>query len=274
MNEQFYQWLGKRISEYEVARERGLQAYRTRVSRVAEERNDGVAPNESSAGIHAPFDGYVYTWAKGNDVFENTFLKGQFLPWPSDYEDYSIGSFTEQTRIEYVPLDRAKLFVDGYKSLPVGQRKTVHIYHGQSFTDRDSGKEICHVYVSKCPVDLCAAIRDYLRGDLDKLQHLAQQKTEDEKSARDKAHSEGEDVTEGRQLITGMILAFKWQDSHYGSVKKMLVQDDRGCRLWGSVPSGLDAMREDQISFTATVERSDRDSKFGFFKRPAKASVN
>ena len=33
------------------------------------------------------------------------------------------------------------------------------------------------------------------------------------------------------------------------------------------------AMREDQITFTATIQQSDDDAKFGFFKRPTKASV-
>ena len=60
----------------------------------------------------------------------------------------------------------------------------------------------------------------------------------------------------------------------YGDVLKMLVQDDLGFRVWGSVPVSLeDAERESRITFTATVTASDKDAKFGFFKRPAKAAV-
>ena len=45
-------------------------------------------------------------------------------------------------------------------------------------------------------------------------------------------------------------------------------------RVWGSVPASLeDAERESRITFTATVTASDRDAKFGFFKRPTKAQV-
>ena len=75
-------------------------------------------------------------------------------------------------------------------------------------------------------------------------------------------------------MITGTVLSFKWQGSDYGDVLKMLVQDDRGFRVWGSVPASLDdAERESRISFTATVSQSDRDTKFGFFKRPTKAAI-
>lgn len=272
MNQQFYQWLSQRISEYEVARERGLQAYRTRLSRISEERNGGVAPTESSAGIHAPFDGYVYSWCKGDDVFEKTFLSGQFLPWPSEYESYSVGAFTESTRIDCVPESRIKLFLEEYKNLPEALRQTVSISHGQSWVG-SSEETVCHVYISKCPTDLCQAIEYYLMGDIYKLQFIAEQKTEEEKSVLDKAHSEGADVADGRQVINGTVLAMKNQESDWGSVLKMLVQDDRGFRVWGSVPSSLDCNREDQITFTATVSQSDKDSKFGFFKRPTKASV-
>ena len=110
-------------------------------------------------------------------------------------------------------------------------------------------------------------------GDIYKLQFIAEQKTEEEKSVLDKAHSEGADVADGRQVISGTVLAMKNQESDWGSVLKMLVQDDRGFRVWGSVPSSLDCNREDQITFTATIQQSDKDSKFGFFKRPTKASV-
>lgn len=272
MKEEFFKWLGERISEYEVARQRGLQAYVTRINKITEERNDGIPPTESSAGIHAPFDGYLYSWAKGHDVYERTFLAGQFLPWPSEYESYSAGAFTEETKIKTVPKDRIDSFMENYRKLSEEQRKTVRISQGNSWVDSDSKEERCHVYISHCPKDLANAIDYYLMGDIYKLQFIAEKKTEDERAKRDKAHIEGEDVIEGRQVITGIVLAMKWQDSYYGSTLKMMVQDDRGFRVWGSVPSSLSPEREDRISFTATVEQSD-DTKFGFFKRPTKASV-
>ena len=273
MNTQFYHWLGQRLSDYETARVRGLKAYNTRVRRITQERNDGVEPLETRAGLHAPVDGYLWSWSKGDDEFEGMFLAGQFLPMSSEHESYSRGAFTGEIKIEDVPIHRSEAFMDGYNNLPAGQRTLVRIFQGRSWREKYTNKELCHVYISKCPQDLCDAIRDYLMGDLHKLQRLAEQKTKDEKSARDKAHHEGEDVPNGRQVITGVILGMRPQASEYGSVLKMLVQDDRGFRVWGSVPSKLDCNREDHIEFTATVTQSDKDTKFGFFKRPTKSKT-
>ena len=55
MNEQFYNWLGQRIEDYEAARERGIKAYRTRCAKIAADLNNDVEPTVSSAGLHAPY---------------------------------------------------------------------------------------------------------------------------------------------------------------------------------------------------------------------------
>jgi len=269
MNAQFYTWLGQRIEEYEVARERGLKAYQTRISRVAAERNDGIEPTLSSAGFHAPIEGYVWETDKGTNVY----LKGQFLPLPEsdDYENLKYGSFTQDHKITDVPVERAEDFISHFKSLPQAQKKIVSVGAGANYEGR-SGM-LCYVYISKMPKDLIEAIEDYLMGDIYKLQRLAQEKTEQERAERDAVHTDGEDVPEGRLVITGTLLAMKYQDSLYGQILKMLVQDDRGFRVWGSVPAGLDANRNDRIQFTAAVTQSNDDSKFGFFKRPTKATV-
>jgi hypothetical protein len=245
---------------------------------VVTERNDGVEPKESSAGLHAPIDGYVYTWAKGDHEFESTFLAGQFLPWSSEREPLTCGAFIDEVQIAGVPAARADKFIERYEQMPAEVRKIVRVSRSRSWVDRyaeaGTDKLVCYVYISKCPADLCAAIEDYLMGDIYKLQRLAIEQSEAERAARNKAHEEGEDAPEGRVEITGTVLSFKWQSSDYGDVLKMLVQDDRGFRVWGSVPKSLDdAERESRISFTATLAQSDKDSKFGFFKRPTKAAV-
>lgn len=80
-------------------------------------------------------------------------------------------------------------------------------------------------------------------------------------------------VIEGRIVVTGMVLSTKWQDSDFGGSLKMLVKDDRNFKVWGSVPSSATVYKGDRIVFTATVEKSDKDESFGFFKRPTKAVV-
>ena len=267
MSDQFYNWLGQRIEDYEAARERGIKAYQTRLARVAAVRNDGIEPTISSAGFHAPIEGYVWVTDSG----ESEYLKGQFLPSPDGEDTIKMGAFTGDHKIVDVPADRAEDFVAHFNALPQAQKKIIGVGTGAHYEGRSG--TLCYVYISKCPKDLIEAIEDYLMGDIYKLQRLAQEKTEQERAERDAAHSEGEDVPEGRLVITGTLLRMKWQEGYYGSTLKMLVQDDRGFRVWGTVPSSLDANRNDRIQFTAAVTQSDDDPKFGFFKRPTKATV-
>jgi hypothetical protein len=44
--------------------------------------------------------------------------------------------------------------------------------------------------------------------------------------------------------------------------------------VWGTVPASIDnVQRGALVEFTATVQVSDNDPKFGFFKRPSKAKI-
>lgn len=79
-------------------------------------------------------------------------------------------------------------------------------------------------------------------------------------------------VVEGRVQITGTVRSTKWVDNAYGGSRKMLVVDDRGFKVWGTVPSALSVERGDRVSFTATVTASDDDETFGFYSRPTKAA--
>lgn len=80
-------------------------------------------------------------------------------------------------------------------------------------------------------------------------------------------------VVTGTVQITGEIISVKFQDNAYGGRLVMTVRDDRGFKVWGSVPSSISAERGQRVTFLASVEVSDRDETFGFFKRPRKAEV-
>jgi len=79
----------------------------------------------------------------------------------------------------------------------------------------------------------------------------------------------------GRGQITGEVLSAKWKDTPFGAQLKMLVLDDRGFKVYGTVPSRLDdeVERGTRITFVAEVTPSDDDELFGFFKRPTQASI-
>lgn len=102
--------------------------------------------------------------------------------------------------------------------------------------------------------------------------------------------AKAEDVPTGKVAISGTVISQKLQHSvGYDSTWKMLVRDDRGFKVWGSIPRKLMEEAEEEwdrdervnapvlkgkrVSFNATVTPSDKDPKFGFFKRPTKASL-
>jgi hypothetical protein len=85
--------------------------------------------------------------------------------------------------------------------------------------------------------------------------------------------AEGVEVPEGRIVVECTVLSTKWVENGFGGALKMLVQHESGWKVWGTVPSNIDVDKDSKVRFTATVEKSDDDALFGFFKRPAKAEV-
>lgn len=101
-----------------------------------------------------------------------------------------------------------------------------------------------------------------------------QEKWKAERIERDERMPEATPVIEGRIDITGEVLSTKLQDSDYGTQYKWLVIDDRGFKVWGTIPNAaldfgsLSELRGKRVTFTAAVTKSDRDESFGFYKRP------
>lgn len=91
----------------------------------------------------------------------------------------------------------------------------------------------------------------------------------------------------GRVEVEGTVVSCRWDDTGWGSALKMLVKLDDGRKCWGTCPrsvendlmersgsnSILDELKGRRVRFQAAVQVSDDDSKFAFFKRPAKAEV-
>jgi hypothetical protein len=159
--------------------------------------------------------------------------------------------------------------------------------------DHEADWEALHASENEFVIDVLRKGRQY--GSLSDRQLEAIIKA----VARDAAKAEEpEEITvpvpEGRQTITGTVLSVKLQDSYYGETWKMLVKvetPEGSFKVWGTVPQcfmlqanlrsdsavegGLAWMHRTHpmVTFTATVERSQKDESFGFFKRPAKAQI-
>lgn len=71
----------------------------------------------------------------------------------------------------------------------------------------------------------------------------------------------------GRHEVTGTIVHTKWQDSDWGTTKKILVVLTNGSRVWSSVPSNASGNTGDVLTFRATFTVKD-DPHFAFASRP------
>ena len=251
----------RRHSSYLVNEERGRANRLARWLNTGCELNEGVPPTVDSDGrLHAPHDGYVWTWIVLRDgeivaEYEKECLGGEFLPLGESVREQTK---TNTSRIAYVPLDVAERLVDGLKPC-------LDIGHGQPFEGRDG--LCCHLYVNTKCKDAVTIIEDAIRAP----QIEAKAKREAEEAA---VYAAAEEVPEGHVEVTGELLTIRHDENRWGVVTKILVRDVRGFKVWGSRPEALnEARRGDTVTFTGTVTQSSDDPKFGFFKRPTKASI-
>jgi hypothetical protein len=106
-----------------------------------------------------------------------------------------------------------------------------------------------------------------------------------EKRAAQATEAAAHPVVEGRGVITGEIVGTKMVDGDYGIAYKITVKDDRGFRIYCTVPRAMaDSAYDDdghgwfprskgrRVTFTATVTASTDDPSFGFGSRPTKGA--
>jgi hypothetical protein len=94
------------------------------------------------------------------------------------------------------------------------------------------------------------------------------------KAEREEERKNAEPCPTGRIVIEGVVLKTEEKFYDFGASRMvMTVKDTRGFVVWGTMPSSIDCMRGDTVRFTGTLEPSDRDEFFGFYKRPSKAEI-
>jgi hypothetical protein len=86
------------------------------------------------------------------------------------------------------------------------------------------------------------------------------------------------ELVEGRREITGLVISTKAKESQFGTQFKMLVEEDDGNRVYGTIPSSIDGVvwdtrRTVRVTFTAEVTVSGDDDHFGWYRRPTKATA-
>jgi len=277
----------ERMNDHFKRREAASRAWVTRIQKVIADRNAGVPPTIGRnwkgefVGFHAPCDGYVHEWLEGERTFRKQYMGGQFLPTDKFKESMcdSLGN-VEETRFTYVPVEKfyevEAALREVQDRVPMetesGRPIYIKIEKGQTFEDRD-GNLVCYAYLSKAPKDVVNHVEDALLGEIRDAERKAEDLRKLADEERQRQYDAAPDIEPGRQSFVGEVLALKWKDTDFGPVYKMLVQDDRGFKVWGTCPNAIDPSRGDRVAFVATVQPSHDDPKFGFFKRPAKAIV-
>lgn len=121
-------------------------------------------------------------------------------------------------------------------------------------------------------IELVRKIHDGTPTEWQARKAEAKAKREAEEAAAESVPSNGERIE-----VEGTVLTVKEKEGYMPgtTVYKMLVRHaTRGFKLWGTMPSSLnDAKVGDVVAFSAKVERSNDDPKFGFFSRPTKARL-
>jgi len=104
-----------------------------------------------------------------------------------------------------------------------------------------------------------------------------------ERAAKDEARKPVP-VTDKRLTIVGTIVSAKFEESGWkngyfvGAAIKVVIEHADGWKVWGSLPSELrsgdktEHLKGMRVKLDARVTPSEKDCKFGFFKRPTKAS--
>ena len=88
---------------------------------------------------------------------------------------------------------------------------------------------------------------------------------------RAKEHELAEECPSGRVIIKGHVISKKSVEGYGGEMStKVLIQSETGFKVYGSQFSRCQPGH--YVEFKATVEVSEKDSKFGFFKRPVDMS--
>lgn len=87
--------------------------------------------------------------------------------------------------------------------------------------------------------------------------------------------SKGFTYPTGRQCVSGSVASVRTVYSDYGSTVKALIIDDRGFKVWTTVPRSIatDVAKGDRVSLTVTLKVSDKDPLFGYGSRPTKAKI-
>ncbi|GAC1521668.1 MAG: hypothetical protein NVS3B1_06180 [Marmoricola sp.] len=169
----------------------------------------------------------------------------------------------QATRAERV----ARFLADNPALVPLTERPRSEVVAGSEFLSDIGDKILQGVELS--PRQIEAAIRVHAQ----QIEFAQRKAARDAEEAAAKAAGLIEPAPTGKTVVTGTVLTTKLQESQYGNTWKMLVKDDRGFKVWCSIPVAIaDAAKDMRVTFSITLEPSKDDPYFSFGKRPTQAA--
>ena len=248
-----------RLATYAKAAEAARAARKARIREVVDFDHEIEPTKDCNGQLHAPCDNYFWRWpvidVDGDvvDCLERTFMAGEFLPGVIKL-NRPVGRLSNDygRRVDCVAAADAQRLICEFEQNP-----HITISNGKEF-ERE-GMTLCHLYVNTKCNDAFEMIEEHFYAAY--------------RAARKAANADVDPCPVGRVVITGEVLGTKTDYNAFGAVQKMLVKDDRGFKVWGTIPGSITAVKGCRVTFTATIEPSKDDDRFGFYKRPTKAAI-
>lgn len=193
-------------------------------------------------------------------------------------QTFSGESVVDKRRVEPEDLEECNLVLANRRALNYLIAEFCDQYYGNKYRE---GKSL-----SDRQIEVLIKFNEYYKKN--SKENIKRQKAFDEERAKAKEVP----LTDERIEFVGEIVKVKWHESKsfdpYANgpavSEKMVFKSDDGYMLWGTFPQALwklidssghehEEAKGKRISFFARVQRSENDSKFGFFKRPTKAEL-
>lgn len=159
--------------------------------------------------------------------------------------------------------DRIAALVDAHPLLADLTYYQVTGQSGSSFVSDIADKLLRYGELSERQV---AAVERALRREIEQRDRRAAERAQQEATATP--------APTGRTRVTGEIVSIRTQDGYWGTEIKVLVRDDRGFKVWTTLPAAIgDSDKGERVSFTATLKVPGDDQFFAIGSRPAQATV-
>lgn len=234
-----------------------------RLENAWSEANSNTRPNIDRQGrFHAPCDGYQIPITNEDYIGnydEMIFAKGQYLPIPLTGDDgLDHSRYTKSARYAEKYLPREKIKVDAVLADQIiNELKDncyIGLHKGKCWAVNDI--DVCYLYLESANQSFLNQFYKAIKSTIE----------------NNDVQIYNGDAVVGRARVKGKVLNVKVVEgySYNGGInftRKLLIRLDNDSTCFGTEPSTLEIESGDEVEFTATFEKSDKQHH-SFYKRP------